>query len=139
MSNSEDEGYFEGLETSTSTLSDSSDDPSLYDLSMFDINVTSSSRPSLSLEEQAISPHSIRRRQRQVLIRLQCLVKQAPDLAMLMEECHPSSTPDDICWSVTSRPGSAGNVTSGRVEKACRDRVMVRKNTRMRKSRYDCD
>lgn len=139
LSTSEDEGYFEGPETPRSTLSDSCDDPSLYDLSMFDVNTTSSPRPSLSLEAQATSPHSIRRRQRQVLIRLQCLVKQAPDLAMLIEECHPSSTPDDICWSMTGRPGSACSITSGRVEKNCRDRAMVRKTTRMRKSRYGCD
>lgn len=130
-----DEGYYEGPETpASSTSSDySSDfDPSLYDLSMSDMSVTSSPRPSLSLEAQSYSSHSMRRRQRQTLIRLQCLAKCTPDLAMLIEECHPSSMP--LPSDLTPRSGSACSTTSSRIDKEHR-RSAVRKSPKMRKER----
>lgn len=133
----QDEGYYEGPETPASTSSEYSSsefDPSLYDLSMSsDLSVTSSPRPSLSLEAQSYSSHSVRRRQRQALIRLQCLAKCTPDLAMLIEECHPSSMP--LPGDVSIRSGSTCSVTSGRVEKERRRSSAVRKSPKMRKER----
>lgn len=132
----QDEGYYEGPDTPASSSSEyscSDIDPSLYDLSMSAISVTSSPRPSLSLEAQSYSSHSMRRRQRQALIRLQCLAKCTPDLAMLIEECHPSSMP---LPDITLRSGSTCSITSGRVEKEPRRRSSaVRKSPKMRKER----
>ncbi|EXJ90101.1 hypothetical protein A1O3_03170, partial [Capronia epimyces CBS 606.96] len=93
-----DEGFYDGPDTPTTTFSDyyepAETDPAWWDFSMSDsIIPTSSPRPSLSLEAQALSPYTMRRRQRQTLIRLQCMVSRTPDLAMLIEECHPSSLP----------------------------------------------
>ncbi|EXJ95117.1 hypothetical protein A1O1_00236, partial [Capronia coronata CBS 617.96] len=93
-----DEGFYEGPGTPATAYSDCYEpteiDPALWDLSMSDsVVATSSPRPSLSLEAQALSSYTMRRRQRQALIRLQCMVSRAPDLAMLIEECHPSSLP----------------------------------------------
>jgi len=129
----QDEGYYEGSETPSTTASDYSGDfdPALYDLGMSDLSATSSPRPSLSLEAQACSSHSLRRRQRTALIRLQCLAKRTPDLAMLIEECHPSSLP--MPSDFTPRSGS---MTSGRIEKERRrSSVAVRKSPKMRKDR----
>lgn len=128
-----DEGYFEGADTPPSDY-DADFDHSLYDLSMRDLHATSSPRPSLSLEAQALSSYTQRRRQRQALVRLQCLAKRAPDLAMLIEECHPSSMPlsSDPLWqsgTKTSRSSSTASIT--RVDK---DRwVSVRSVPRVRK------
>lgn len=128
----QDEGYYEGPETPSTTSSADEFDPSLYDLSMSDISATSSPRPSLSLEAQAYSSHSIRRRQRQALIRLQCLAKRTPDLAMLIEECHPSSLP--MPSDLTPRSGSSS--VGGRIEKERRrSSAVVRKSPKMRKER----
>lgn len=132
----QDEGYYEGPGTPTTASSEFSDefDPILYDLSMSDISATSSPRPSLSLEAQAVSPHSIRRRQRQALIRLQCLAKRTPDLAMLIEECHPSSLP--MPSDFVPRSGSTSSMTSGRIEKERRrSSAAVKKSPRVRKDR----
>lgn len=148
----DDEGYCEGPDTPATTVSDYSYDPTdidptLWDLSMSDTMVaTSSPRPSLSLEAQALSSHTIRRRQRQALVRLQCLASRTPDLAMLIEECHPSSLPLEtgILKAVGSSRGrndstSNGSVvgsglTSGRIEKERTTSVAaVRKAPRMRK------
>ena len=87
-----DEGFFDGSDTPPSDY-DADFDHSVFDLSMRDLHTTSSPRPSLSLEAQALSSYTQRRRQRQALVRLQCMAKRAPDLAMLIEECHPSSMP----------------------------------------------
>lgn len=144
-----DEGFYDGPETPATNLSDfsyQSDDvdPTLWDLSMSDsLNATSSHRPSLSLEAQALSSYTMRRRQRQALIRLQCLATRAPDLAMLIEECHPSSLPletDSVraytkerSESVCSYAGLLGS-TNGRIEKERHGSIAaVRKAPRMRK------
>ena len=130
----QDEGYYEGPGTPTTTSSVDELDPSLYDLSMSDFSATSSPRPSLSLEAQAYSSHSIRRRQRQALIRLQCMAKRTPDLAMLIEECHPSSLP--MPSDFTPRSGSTCSITTGRIEKERRrSSAAVKKSPRMRKER----
>jgi len=151
----DDEGYCEGPDTPATTISDYSYDmndvdPTLWDLSMSDTMVaTSSPRPSLSLEAQALSSYTLRRRQRQALVRLQCLATRTPDLAMLIEECHPSSLPLEtgILKAYTSsggRIGSSGNLSgsslggsgasSGRVEKERTPSLAaVRKAPRMRK------
>lgn len=129
-----DEGYYEGPSTPTTVSSEFSDefDPSLYDLSMFGTSATSSPRPSLSLEAQAFSSHNARRRQRQSLIRLQCLAKRTPDLAMLIEECHPSSLPCDY----TPRSTSICSVSSGRIEKERRKSVAAsRRSPKFRRDR----
>lgn len=136
LSAEQDEGYFEGSGTPTTTASDYSVefDPALYDLGMTDLSATSSPRPSLSLEAQACSSHSLRRRQRTALIRLQCLAKRTPDLAMLLEECHPSSLP--MPSDLTPRSGSTCSITSGRIEKERRrSSAAVRKSPKMRKER----
>ncbi|KAK5047496.1 hypothetical protein LTR84_006593 [Exophiala bonariae] len=145
-----DEGFYDGPETPATNLSDfsyQSDDvdPTLWDLSMSDSMIaTSSPRPSLSLEAQALSSYTMRRRQRQALIRLQCLATRAPDLAMLIEECHPSSLPletDSVraysskerSESVCSYGGLLGS-TNGRIEKERHGSIAaVRKAPRMRK------
>lgn len=142
-----DEGFYDGPETPATPISDPFEsrdlDPSFWDLSMSDAMVpTSSPRPSLSLEAQALSSYTMRRRQRQTLVRLQCLVSRAPDLAMLIEECHPSSLPlvdetvrgstsagrkDSLCSiSETTNCGRIGKSRNGSF-------ATVRKAPRMRK------
>ncbi|ETI23908.1 hypothetical protein G647_05715 [Cladophialophora carrionii CBS 160.54] len=151
----EDEGYCEGADTPTTTVSDFSYDsneidPTLWDLSMSDAMVaTSSPRPSLSLEAQALSSYTMRRRQRQALVRLQCLASRTPDLAMLIEECHPSSLPfetgilkahgpsrgrKDSSSSVSGLGICGSGSNSGRIEKERTTPLVVsRKSPRMRK------
>ncbi|KAL2395292.1 hypothetical protein ABEF93_003438 [Exophiala dermatitidis] len=107
-----DEGFYDGPDTPATAFSDFFEptelDPTLWDLSMSDTMIpTSSPRPSLSLEAQAMSSYTMRRRQRQALIRLQCMVSRAPDLAMLIEECHPSSLPLGPDTEPVHRGGSA--------------------------------
>lgn len=116
-----DEGFVESNHHHNS-LSDSAFDPLLWDLSMADLNTTSfpsNSAPSFTL----------RRRQRQALMRLQCLTKRAPDLAILVEERHPSSLP--MMDKKRAKSISSG---SGRIEK---DRTVgasvVKRMPRMRK------
>ncbi|KIX07382.1 uncharacterized protein Z518_02035 [Rhinocladiella mackenziei CBS 650.93] len=148
-----DEGFYDGPDTPATTLSDfsydSNDvDPTLWDLSMSDTMVaTSSPRPSLSLEAQALSSYTMRRKQRQALVRLQCLVSRTPDLAMLIEECHPSSLPLETdkarAYSPKGRSGSTGSTSgwglvngtnNGRTLKERNGSVAaVRKAPRMRK------
>lgn len=141
----QDEGFFDAPGTPNTPYSDyaSEFDPTLWDLSMSDLSATSSPRPSLSLEAQAMSSYTQRRRHRQALVRLQCLAKRAPDIAMLIEECHPSSLPlvGDAPWSsAKSRSNSVislGANGNGRIEKE-RSSAMgtsMRKPARMRKSR----
>jgi hypothetical protein len=151
----DDEGYCEGPDTPATTLSDYSYDsgevdPRYWELSMSDAMVaTSSPRPSLSLEAQALSSYTMRRRQRQALIRLQCLASRTPDLAMLIEECHPSSLPleTDLIKAYGSGRGRNNSSTSlsgfglggsgtssGRIEKERTGSLAaVRKQPRMRK------
>lgn len=151
----DDEGYCEGPDTPATTVSDYSYDandvdPTLWDLSMSDTMVaTSSPRPSLSLEAQALSSYTLRRRQRQALVRLQCLATRTPDLAMLIEECHPSSLPLEtgilkMYNSANGRTSSTSNLSgsnlggsgpsSGRIEKERTPSIAaVRKAPRMRK------
>jgi hypothetical protein len=116
-----DEGFVEADDPHTSS-NNSTFDPSLWDLSMADLNTTS--YPSHSPPSFAL-----RRRQRQALVRLQCLTKRAPDLAMLVEECHPSSLP-----IVDKGRAKSISSVSGRVEK---DRSIsasvVKRMPRMRK------
>lgn len=145
-----DEGFYDGPDTPATNISDFSYesnevDPTLWDLSMSDSMIaTSSPRPSLSLEAQALSSYTMRRRQRQALIRLQCLATRTPDLAMLIEECHPSSLPletDSVraysskerTESVCSYSGLLGS-TNCRIEKERHgSTAAVRKTPRMRK------
>ncbi|KAL6252706.1 hypothetical protein RBB50_000425 [Rhinocladiella similis] len=145
-----DEGFFDGPDTPATTASDDYEsdevDPTWWDLSMSDaMTATSSPRPSLSLEAQALSSYTMRRRQRQALVRLQCLVSRAPDLAMLIEECHPSSLPlgNDTARISKGRSdstsgfsglGSAESTNTGRIEKTRSGSIAtVRKPVRMRK------
>lgn len=147
----DDEGYYEGPDTPATAISDfsyeSNDiDPTLWDLSMSDTMVaTSSPRPSLSLEAQALSSYTMRRRQRQALVRLQCLATRTPDLAMLIEECHPSSLPLETgilkAYGSKGRSESSAGVglagnggNSGRIEKERSTSVaLARRPPRMRK------
>jgi len=136
-STDQDEGFYDGPDTPSTTTSDYATDfdPTLYDLSMSDLSATSSPRPSLSLEAQATSLYTSRRRQRQALVRLQCLAKRTPDLAMLIEECHPSSLPlsNEALWAASGRSNSTCSITSGRIEKERRPSASVRRAPRMRK------
>ena len=128
-----DEGFFDGPDTPPSDYEADFDHP-LFDLSMRDLHATSSPRPSLSLEAQALSSYTQRRRQRQALVRLQCLAKRAPDLAMLIEECHPSSIPlsSDPLWQTGT--GKSRNPSTTSVSRVEKDRwASVRKIPRMRK------
>jgi hypothetical protein len=138
----QDEGFYDGPETPSTLYSDySSDfDPSIWELSMSDLSVTSSPRPSLSLEAQAQNSYSQRRRHRQALVRLQCLATRAPDIAMLLEECHPSNLPliGELPWAAgKSRSNSVASISAnvnGRVEKERTTSASnVRRQARMRK------
>ncbi|RMZ78411.1 hypothetical protein DV738_g3872, partial [Chaetothyriales sp. CBS 135597] len=132
----QDEGFYDGPHSPGTDYSDGLDfDPTLWDLSQ--MSATSSPRPSLSLQAQAVSSYTQRRRQRQALVRLQCIAQRAPDLAMLIEERHPSSLPlacEVLCTKRRSG-GTAdsvrGNSTLSRVEKpGC---SCVKKPIKMRK------
>lgn len=134
----QDEGFYDGPETPSTNYSDygSEFDPSIWDLSMSDLSVTSSPRPSLSLEAQALSSYTQRRKHRQALVRLQCLAKRAPDIAMLIEECHPSSLPlmGEIPKSRSNSAISLGATGNGRIEKdRSTSAAAARKPQRMRK------
>lgn len=139
MSPDTDEGFFEAPDTPASTATDySSDfDPIFWDLAMNESNTTSFPRPSLSLEAQALSSFTQRRRQRQALGRLQCLVKRTPDLAMLIEECHPSSLPlsqDQMMpGSRRSSTTSLAGYGSGRIEKERSGTALVRRSPKIRR------
>ena len=134
-----DEGYYDGPETPATSCSDESSDfdPALWDLSACDYSATSSPRPSLSLEAQALSSYTMRRRQRQALVRLQCLAKRTPDIAMLIEECHPSSLPlnNEVSWTTTSsRSDSTISLGGGyKIEKQRSDTISSRRGTKSRK------
>lgn len=107
-----DEGYYVDPDTqNSSSCNNNMFDPSLWDLAMSaDLNPTS--YPSSDSRSPAAS-FALRRRQRQALVRLQCLAKRAPDLAMLVEECHPSSLPmsDTPRSKSTSSSGGGGGRT----------------------------
>jgi len=135
-----DEGFYDGSHTPATTVSDYSPDvdPTLWDLSMSDLGATSSPRPSLSLAAQALSSFTMRRRQRQALVRLQCLASRAPDLAMLIEECHPSSLPlqAECPRDGKGRSNSASSMTApgnGRIEKDRTPTATIRRLPRIRK------
>jgi hypothetical protein len=108
-----DDGSTEPVNHYTSPTSDNAFDPSLWDLSVSSLNTT-------SFPSDAPPSFGLRRRQRQALVRLQCLARRAPDLAMLMEECHPSSLP--VMDKVRAKSISG---TSGRVEKDRSNRLSV--------------
>ncbi|RMZ90522.1 hypothetical protein DV736_g2257, partial [Chaetothyriales sp. CBS 134916] len=131
----QDEGFYDGPDSPNTDYSEDSDfDPTLWDLSH--MSATSSPRPSLSLEAQALSSYTQRRRHRQALVRLQCMAQRAPDLAMLIEECHPSSLPlacEVLCNRRRSKSTDnlRGTSNLSRVEKpGC---SCVRKSIKMRK------
>ena len=130
-----DEGYCEGPDTAIATFPDSGDFyPAHYSLGISDLCAISSPSPSLSLQAQVYSADGTQRRQRQALIRLQYLAKGTSDLAMRVEECHPSSLamPSDF----TPRSGSMCVITNGRIEKdRRRSYAAVRKLPKMRKER----
>lgn len=119
------EGFVEPADhrsSSSSCSSANSFDPSLWDLSMAVLHTT-------SYPSDSLPTHALRRRQRQALARLQCLAKRAPDLAILVEECHPSSLPMVV-------NGRAKSISSGggRVEKERMNSIgMMRRIPRMRK------
>ena len=134
-SSDQDEGFYDGPDTPSTNYSDCADDfnPSLWDMNMSELSITSSPRPSLSLEAQATSSFTQRRRHRQALVRLQCMAKRAPDIAMLLEECHPSEMPWTGGKSRSNSSISLGT-SSGRIEKERPTSIpSVRKPTRMRK------
>ncbi|RMD42562.1 hypothetical protein DV735_g2524, partial [Chaetothyriales sp. CBS 134920] len=131
----QDEGFYDGPHSPSTDYSDGSDfDPTLWDLSQ--MSATSSPRPSLSLQAQAVSSYTQRRRQRQALVRLQCIAQRAPDLAMLIEERHPSSLPlacEVLCTKRRSKTADSirGTSSLSRVDKpGC---SCVRKPIKMRK------
>ena len=106
-----EEGSTETMHHYTSPTSNDVFDPSLWDLNMPNLNTTSfplDSPPSFGL----------RRRQRQALVRLQCLARRAPDLAILMEECHPSSLPLMDKGRARSTSGASGRVEKERSSSA---------------------
>ena len=117
-----DEGFVEPLDPHTSSSIDNTFDPSFWDLSMANLNTTSC--PSDSLPSFAL-----RRRQRQALMRLQCLARRTPDLAMLMEECHPSSLPLMDKGRAKSISGSSGRIEKERSNSAS----VIQRTPRMRK------
>jgi hypothetical protein len=133
-----DEGFVDG-----SALSDhdSDYDPSLWDLSTSDLNLTSSPRDSVGVNN--VPSFALRRRQRQALTRLQCLAQRTPDLMILVEECHPSSMPlqgEPVWGAGARRPHSVsmsglsnGGRTGARVEKERSPSMAVKRSPRMRK------
>jgi len=133
-----DEGFVDGP---TPSDHDSDYDPSLWDLSTSDLNLTSSPRDPLGVN--SIPSFALRRRQRQALVRLQCLAQRAPNLMMLVEECHPSSMPlpEESVWVAgIKRPHSAstsslsnGGRAGTRVEKERSLSTAVKRSPRMRK------
>lgn len=143
----QDEGYYEGPNTPTTPLFDDTAYSNEYSLLSLDDNadlrnVTSHPRPSLSLEAQAMSPFTLRRRQRQALVRLQCLARRTPDLAILIEECRPNALVEDgeASWTSASSPTSATSSKSpifstGRIEKDRRAAVQRFARVRRRSQR----
>jgi len=134
----QDDSFYDGPTTPATTSSDESADfdPALWDLSVFDHSATSSPRPSLSLEAQAHSAYTMRRKQRQALVRLQCLAKRTPDIAMLIEECHPSSLPlsNEAPWcGKTSRSNSTVSLGGYKIEKQRSDTMSSRRAPKIRK------
>jgi hypothetical protein len=133
-----DEGFVDGPTPSDTDLDY---DPSLWDLSTSDFNVTSS--PHNSIGANNFPSFALRRRQRQALVRLQCLAQRTPDLMMLVEECHPSSLPlpEEPVWgsgakrqhSLSMSSLSAGGRAGTRVEKERSPSAAVKRSPRMRK------
>jgi hypothetical protein len=139
-----DEGFVDGP---TFSDHDSDYDPSLWDLSTSDLNLTSSPRDSLGVNN--IPSFALRRRQRQALARLQCLAQRTPDLMILVEECHPSSMPlpgESVWGAGTKRPQnvsmsslSNGGRAGTRVEKERSPSTTVKRSPRMRKKNTRLD
>jgi hypothetical protein len=132
-----DEGFVDGP---TPLDADLKHDSTLWDLSTPDLNITSTPRNSNGANNPP--SFSLRRRQRQALVRLQCLVQRAPDLMMVAEECHPSSLPlpEEPVWgsgtkrhSVSMSGLSAGGRPGARVEKERSPSAAVKRTPRMRK------
>jgi hypothetical protein len=133
-----DEGFVDGP---TSSDTDPEFDPILWDLSTSDLHITSSPRNSAGAN--SLPSFALRRRQRQALVRLQCLAQRTPDLMMLVEECHPSSMPlpEEPVWgsgakrqhSVSMSSLSTGGRTGTRVEKERSLYTAVKRAPRMRK------
>ena len=81
--------------------------------------------PASSSLSYSSMPSSVIRRQRQSLVRLQCLAQTAPELAILMEECHPSSLsiPTGIGGGGSRRTSvTSAGVLEARVEKTSKGR-----------------
>lgn len=133
-----DEGFVDGPSHSDS---DQEYSPITWNMSTSDLNITSS--PHNSIGANNIPSFSLRRRQRQALVRLQCIAQRTPDLMMLIEECHPSSLPlpEEPVWdsgakrqhSLSTSSPSAGGRPGTRVEKERSACVVVRRPPRMRK------
>jgi len=118
-----DEGFSEPPSPDMPNL----DIPPYCDLNMNmtdDIDMPPTSHPSSSLSPS----FALRRRQRQQLVRLQCMAREAPVLMMLIEECHPSDLP---LAKSSPRSGSIGSASklsqSARVQKIPK---MRKRNTR---------
>lgn len=131
-----DEGFSEPMPSPDYDLSE-------WDISMSDLISTTSaptSSPLSSLPSSFDIPqYALRRRQRQALTRLQCLSSHAPDLLMLIEECHPSSMPvacepNATHWAATNRSegvcSSSSCSLSGRIEKVGSNRRAPRMRKR---------
>jgi hypothetical protein len=133
-----DEGFVDGP---TSSDTDLEYDPTLWDLSTPDLNITSTPRNSIGVNN--LPSFSLRRRQRQALVRLQCLAQRTPDLMMVVEECHPSSLPlpgEPVWGSAAKRQHSlsmsglsTGRRAGTRVEKERLPCTTVKRTPRMRK------
>jgi hypothetical protein len=117
-----DEGFVEPAYHHTSSRSDTTFAPSLWDLSMANLNTT-------SCPSDSVPSFSLRRRQRQALARLQCLARRTPDIAMLMEECHPSSLPLMDTGRSKSISSNCGRMEKERLSGA----GVVKRMPRMRK------
>ena len=90
-----------------------------FESSLWDLNVASiSTHPTSYPTDAPLPPFALKRRQRQALGRLQCLTKKAPDLAMLVEECHPSSMPLPMAVPISGRE-YVGRDIQGRSKSIC--------------------
>ena len=89
-----------------------------------DVEMPPTSHPSPSFSPS----FALRRRQRQQLVKLQCMARKAPDLMMLIEECHPSDLP---LTKSAPRSGSIGSASKlSQSARVCKAPKMRKRNTR---------
>jgi len=117
-----DEGFVDGPDL----------DPSLWALGLPPHGASTSAHG-------AVPSFALRRRQRQALMRLQCLAQRAPDLMVLLEERHPSDLPlaDDLALAAWRKRGSIVLSPAAKLDKerpaATPGGVRVGKGVKMRK------